>query len=142
MNKQKVEGSYQIAPPRGQLEDYTHTWDFARGGLYQRWSITASEPTLTLFPNHRVLVKQLIRLVSTETKFGGVRWWYICPECRNRVLYIYLPPGAHHFACRECHRRLLILVRQFVAGTAYVARTRARLTTSRIETYEAGSLAE
>ena len=50
-----------------------------------------------------------IRLQTTETNFGGQRWWFACPlivdggECKRRVGKLYLPPGARRFGCRKCH---------------------------------------
>jgi hypothetical protein len=50
-----------------------------------------------------------IQLVTTQPKFGGLRWWFICPlvvndaPCRRRVGKLYLPPHSRYFACRHCH---------------------------------------
>jgi hypothetical protein len=50
-----------------------------------------------------------IRLATTVPRFGGLRWWFICPlvtrgrDCGRRVGKLYLPPGAHYFGCRHCH---------------------------------------
>lgn len=45
-----------------------------------------------------------IPLTLTTPRFGGERWWFLCPreECGQRVGVLY----AHHgeFACRHCHR--------------------------------------
>ncbi len=44
-------------------------------------------------------------LVSTPCRFGGQRWWFICPmmNCDRRVGVLYLPFGAKYFACRHCY---------------------------------------
>ena len=34
----------------------------------------------------------------SDCYFGGVRQWFSCPQCGNRVAVIY----AGHFACRKC----------------------------------------
>lgn len=39
----------------------------------------------------------------TEPNFGGVRPWFRCPECGDRVGKLYLPPRGGRFLCRECH---------------------------------------
>lgn len=54
-------------------------------------------------------VEYQVRLVTTVPRFGGVRWWFLCPldvggrMCGRRVAKIHLPPGAHYFGCRQCH---------------------------------------
>ena len=44
-------------------------------------------------------------LVSTPCRFGGQRWWFICPlvNCSRRVGVLYLPYGAKYFGCRHCY---------------------------------------
>lgn len=46
-----------------------------------------------------------VELVSTPCRFGGQRWWFICPSlnCGRRVGVLYLPPGAKYFECRHCY---------------------------------------
>ncbi len=52
----------------------------------------------------------IIPIVSTPCNYGGERWWFICPlvvdgrACHRRCRIVYMPPGAKHFGCRECHR--------------------------------------
>ena len=62
------------------------------------------EPAITL--RYRCLgqVRETlpIRLQTTKTNFGGRRWWFCC-AMQSRVAYLYLPIGAHNFACRVCH---------------------------------------
>jgi hypothetical protein len=45
-------------------------------------------------------------LTTTETRFGGVRYWWECPGCwrRCRVLYAYPVCGRERFACRRCQQ--------------------------------------
>src|SRR5262245_58476814 len=51
-----------------------------------------------------------VRLVTTRPRFGGLRWWFVCPlvvngrPCGRRVGKLYLPPGGRYFGCRGCHR--------------------------------------
>jgi hypothetical protein len=51
-----------------------------------------------------------IRLVTTRPRFGGLRWWFICPlvvngrACGRRVGKLYLPPSGRYFGCRHCHK--------------------------------------
>lgn len=50
-----------------------------------------------------------VRLTTTRPRFGGLRWWFICPlivvgrPCERRVGKLYLPPAARYFGCRRCH---------------------------------------
>lgn len=50
-----------------------------------------------------------ITLVPTPCRFGGRRWWFLCPAtangiyCGRRVGCLYLPPNAIYFACRHCY---------------------------------------
>jgi hypothetical protein len=44
-----------------------------------------------------------ILIVSTRPRFGGYRYWMICPECKKRIGVLYLPPGEHRFLCRHCY---------------------------------------
>ena len=103
MRKRRVEGCFRIAPPRGALRDGNGTWKFTVGDLYLRRQITAASSTLTLFPNYRMHWEQTIKLHRTEPKFGGVRWWFLCPDCQRCSLYLYLPHDVPKFSCRICH---------------------------------------
>jgi hypothetical protein len=48
-------------------------------------------------------VKQRISLTTTRPRFGGMRWWFVCPVNGERVGRLYLPPGASQFASRRAH---------------------------------------
>ena len=43
-------------------------------------------------------------LDATRPRFGGLRWWFKCPQCRQRAQKLFLPPRSPRFACRKCHR--------------------------------------
>jgi hypothetical protein len=49
-------------------------------------------------------------LATTRPRFGGVRWWFICPlvvggrSCGRRVGKLYLPPDERYFGCRHCYK--------------------------------------
>jgi hypothetical protein len=49
-------------------------------------------------------VKYNIELFTTKPYFGGLRWWFICPntDCDRMVVKLYKPPGAKYFLCRTC----------------------------------------
>jgi hypothetical protein len=52
----------------------------------------------------------LVRLTTTRSPAGGVRWWFLCPVAKNgklcyrRVAKLYLPPDDSYFGCRHCHK--------------------------------------
>jgi hypothetical protein len=51
-----------------------------------------------------------VQLTTTRPRFGGLRWWFVCPlgmngrACERRVAKLYLPPAERYFGCRHCHR--------------------------------------
>jgi hypothetical protein len=50
-----------------------------------------------------------VRLTTTRPRFGGLRWWFLCPlivrglPCNRRVGKLYLPPGGSYYGCRRCY---------------------------------------
>lgn len=44
-----------------------------------------------------------VQIEYTDCHFGGVRPWFRCPRCSDRVRKLYCPPTAHRYLCRECH---------------------------------------
>lgn len=50
-----------------------------------------------------------VKLISTPCKYGGDRWWFLCPlivdgvECNRKVEKLYLPSNSMYFGCRHCH---------------------------------------
>ncbi len=52
-----------------------------------------------------VVVDDCVHLTTTRPRFGGVRWWFVCPgpSCGRRVGVLCLPPDETHFRCRLCH---------------------------------------
>ena len=45
-----------------------------------------------------------MRIVGEPCRFGGVRWFAICPQTRLKVSKLYLPPGARRFLARKTWR--------------------------------------
>ena len=59
--------------------------------------------TTTHYPSEEsTTVDYVVRFDYTEPNFGGVRPWFMCPECGTRREKIHRPPTAERFACREC----------------------------------------
>ncbi len=40
---------------------------------------------------------------ATPCNYGGLRYWFLCPNCRSRRRILYLPFYAKYFACRACY---------------------------------------
>jgi hypothetical protein len=75
--------------------------------------LTPSEQTgycRVSYPNIRHLTSDTgpqnytIGLAATPCRFGGGRWWFICPRTGRNVAKLFLPNGAHRFASREAYR--------------------------------------
>jgi hypothetical protein len=51
-----------------------------------------------------------LRLTATRPRFGGLRWWFVCPlvvnghGCGRRVGKLFLPPPGLYFGCRHCYQ--------------------------------------
>ncbi len=44
-----------------------------------------------------------VSLTLTRCNLGGVRWWFFCPLCSERVAVLYLRPRFGRFRCRHCN---------------------------------------
>ena len=50
-----------------------------------------------------------IGLATTPCRYGGLRYWFICPlvrngyPCHRRITKPYLPSGGTHYGCRRCY---------------------------------------
>jgi hypothetical protein len=103
----------------GRLLVGTSTWRWTRAGAAGPWA--AVEVRLELgpwdglvwfrhaarHPSPRAAGPQhyTVALVATPCRFGGVRWWWLCPATGRRVAKLYLPDGAARFLSRGpgCH---------------------------------------
>lgn len=43
-------------------------------------------------------VMQTVQLVSRQMRFGGKRWYFVCPQTKRPCCRLILPPGAKAFA--------------------------------------------
>ena len=43
---------------------------------------------------------QRVEMVTTPCRFGGVRWWWVCPASGRRCVTLYLPNGGVKFLSR------------------------------------------
>ncbi len=49
-------------------------------------------------------VEYVIPLLWTVPPFGGLRWWFQCPNTRRRCCKLYLPNGGRRFLARRTYR--------------------------------------
>ncbi len=49
------------------------------------------------------LLNQDIGVTCTRCNFGGLRFWFVCPQCNNRVGVLYKNPISEAILCRKCH---------------------------------------
>jgi hypothetical protein len=69
---------------------------------------------------------QTIRLVTTVPRFGGRRWWFICPSTGRRVMKLHLPYGARVFASRQAYGLGYAVQRESPRDKAYRRARKAR----------------
>lgn len=46
---------------------------------------------------------QNIAVTTSLTRFGGTRFWFLCPGCNRRVGVLYKPTSEQLLLCRKCH---------------------------------------
>jgi hypothetical protein len=57
---------------------------------------------------------QRIILVGRLRHFGGRQWYFVCPYTNRNVSVLWMPPGAHSFACRQRWGRQVAYNSQFL----------------------------
>jgi hypothetical protein len=77
----------------GLIMDYRSTQPAAE--LLYAMQIGTADPVTRRVP---------IAMSITQPNYGGLRYWWHCPRCDQRVRILYLPPGAGDFRCRVCWR--------------------------------------
>jgi len=104
--KRRVESCLTIGPPRGPLRDTKGIWYWDHYVLFVDYRVDALCTTLHLsFSRDGLPIEQEIQLVSTEPNYGGIRWWFLCPNCDRRVARLHLPTQKwFRFFCRLCHQ--------------------------------------
>ncbi len=43
-----------------------------------------------------------LRLTTSKTGYGGLRYWFECPLCGHRRLVLHVHPITHAVGCRGC----------------------------------------
>ena len=70
-----------------------------------------------------------VAMEATPCRFGGWRWWWVCPETRRRCAVLYLPNGGRWFLSRAAYRLAYQSQREDAIGRAHrqAARVHKRL---------------
>jgi hypothetical protein len=48
-------------------------------------------------------IKYQVRLTTTRPRYGGERWWFVCPSSGRRAFKLYLPNGGRWFLSRAAY---------------------------------------
>jgi hypothetical protein len=100
---------------RGMLTGHTAveiTWVSSRSGKESTISVIVDitdDPHVTLIysltdrEGNKTDYNYEVSLVTTPCTYGGVRYWFACPVCHERVGVLYLAPGKIYFTCRHCN---------------------------------------
>lgn len=56
----------------------------------------------TLIESELKLNDKVIALISSQTAFGGIRYWFECPIGKERVAVLFVHPVTGEIGCREC----------------------------------------
>jgi hypothetical protein len=50
---------------------------------------------------------QFFEFISMPNRFGGNRWFFLCPRCKNKASKLFLPPEQSllekKYLCKTCH---------------------------------------
>jgi len=46
---------------------------------------------------------QLVKISVTRCNYGGLRVWFVCPNCQKRVGKLFRKPLFEEFFCRRCN---------------------------------------
>lgn len=57
-----------------------------------------------------------VAMIATPCRFGGQRWWWICPVMNKRVANLYLPNGGDRFLSRSAYGLRYLSQRQAPTG--------------------------
>lgn len=70
-----------------------------------------------------------VALEAEPCRFGGWRWWWVCPTMWRRCAVLYLPNGGRRFLSRQAYRLAYRSQREDVIGRAHrrAARVHKRL---------------
>ena len=133
------------APPLGpgrKPAAMTFTWRWNRNGeaepfaeveMALRFEGTAGTARLRYAIQHRSAATGFqdytVALEAAPCRFGGWRWWWVCPAIWRRCAVLYLPNGGNRFLSRGAYRLAYRSQREDALGRAHLrlARIHKRL---------------
>src|SRR5262249_18021718 len=69
------------------------------GGPWEDWVCLKYEMT-DYWTGEPLAIDDKIFLATSRPPFGGLRWWFVCPQLNGRVRKLYLPLGGRHWSRR------------------------------------------
>jgi PleD family two-component response regulator len=48
------------------------------------------------------VLRTRVTLTTTPARFGGVRFWFLCPQCEKRIGVLLVHPLTDKVGCRKC----------------------------------------
>ncbi len=82
-----------------------HTWQWLRGEqkvASLRYQVRPEHCAVQLSYDYRdqPVAPYLVHWTTTTPRYGGQRYWWLCPACGRRCAYLY---SGQVFICRQCH---------------------------------------
>jgi hypothetical protein len=72
------------------------------GGPWDDWVRLKYEMT-DHWTGEPLKIDDKVYLATSRPHFGGLRWWFVCPQLNRRVRKLYLPLGGRHFWSRRAY---------------------------------------
>ena len=80
--------------------DPENSWLCLRYAMVDYWS------------GEELKIDDKVYLAPTRPHFGGLRWWFVCPQLNRRVRKLYLPVGGRHFWSRHAYELAYVSQRE------------------------------
>ena len=71
--------------------------------------------------NGTTFTRQDLRMEGVETPLGGLRWWWVCPDCGKRRKFLYVVRPHLQASCRVCHRLVHEITQENRRDSAYAS---------------------
>jgi hypothetical protein len=106
--RQQADSSFMLCAPserraRGVMESTRGVYAWPKHGYLACYELYRYGGGAAMSLRHPGGV-QVLDLEPTPANLGGVRWWWLCPNCGRRCGKLYLPPRRHLFKCRVCYQ--------------------------------------
>jgi hypothetical protein len=72
------------------------------GGPWNDW-VRLKYEMIDYWTGEPLKIDDKVYLAATRPHFGGLRWWFVCPQLNTRVRKLYLPLGGRHFWSRRAY---------------------------------------